>query len=788
MANVYNTIYKGDFCDKQGNDIFIEFKQRMDSSLPVPAIIPIQFAGENDAPVVVTYANKGEYKLEGVNGSSCDVNIKAIGTFELSSLYTADEREWMVVLSGGWVWQGWLIPDACSEPYKSKPYDVSISATDALGTLKDIPFLQADGTKYKGFISDLEVLRQALLKTGLSLPFIVGVNTFEAQMVTTDSPLRQSFINCDRFIDNDGNAFSCHEVIRSVLARYSSRIHQFNGYWQIINVLELSTGVVPAFEYDQGAILVGTTTIGSALTVGGTNRVLSPVGNNSFAKAFSSSTAYYQYGYGANALDNANMDVWTTNPVGLPDNWSVQNGATAHTATRLDQNGNPTNDHYVIIDSSGASGYLYNSAPVLVRAQETTTVSFDVLVPSAPGGAALVFLYLGVLITDGAGNYFTNNNGWQPGFQFYVIRYRSGDFGPNQVGVNFKVNARNSDYDLYFGVQSLQEAGPADYPTSINNVNIVPAVNSDQTKPPVGLFNRQKSLAAQTFSPDPILLLHGDDTNDKRTSQISIGAVPPFTASFSWARAGITETSSLLEIVANTELRLHGKPYRIFEADFIGFGSVDINTLLTIDLLPGNYIFLSGSFDLKRSIPTLRFAETLTADISHTTEVKEDYGTEKDKTGLSVGVPSGVNAPGSGSSAITLGNYPQKDEDATISGDWNFTGTLKQNGSNVLTQANLSALENSLNKSANYTVLPANFGSNGMVTVYVDASAGAVNITLPSVANLMNRTVEVIKIDSTSNPVNVIGTINGSPDDLLPLTYSSARYKSNGVDIYKMIP
>lgn len=753
MPNVYNTIYKGDFCDKAGDDIFIEFKRRMLDTDPAPTIIPIIFAGEGDEPVTINFLNKGEYKLEAVNGSSISINIKAIDSFELSSLYTGDEREWLVVVSGAWNHQGWLIPDSCIEPFESKPYDVSVEATDSLGTLKDVAFLKADGTKYRGFISDLDVLRFALEKTGLSLPFIIGVNTFEAQMVNTNSPLAQSFINCARFIDSDGNAFSCHEVIRSIMARYSSRLFQFNGYWQVVNVLEQSQGVVDAFEYSELGVLIGTTTIGNTITGGGQDREIRPVGSTSFAKAYASSTAYYQYGYGGNTLPNGNMDIWTSKPVGLPDGWVVQNGAVAHTEIRLDQNGNPTTDYYVVIDSSGETGFLGQTDPVLVRAQETTTVTFDLLCPTAPGGASLVFLYLGVLIHDGAGNYFTNNNGWQPGFQFYVIQYRSGDFGERQVSVNFKVNAREADYDLYFGVQSIQGASSGDYPTFINNVQVVPAVNSDQSKPPVGLFNRQKSLAPQTFTPEPVLLLHGDEPNEKRTSQISIGLPPPVNFTESWTRNGITETSSLLEIVANTELRLHSRPYRIFEAEFIGYGIIDINTLLTVDLLVGNYIFLSGTFDLKRSIHTLRFAETLIDDIPHTTEIKEDYGSEKDKNGVSVGVPSGVNAPASGNSNILLSDYAkitdlpekasatetqngtnddkfvtpfkllgwweyQKSEPQTINNVWNFTNRPQFNG------VGLATLNEINNSRAVYDSTVTPYTASGLNAAYPGALEG----------------------------------------------------------------
>lgn len=723
MADVLNTIYQGDFCNKSGEDIIIELKQRMSDVDPVPEIIPIIFAGENNQPAVIEYSDKGDLKSVPIYGCGCTLNIKAIGDFELSSLYTADEREWQIVISGAWKFSGWLIPDSCSEPYASKPYDVSVKGTDAIGTLESVPFLQADGTKYKGFIKDIDVLRFALSKTGLELGFNIGINTFEDSMDTDLCPLSQAYINVDAFIDTDGNAFSCLEVIRSIAERWSAQLRQYDGRWQLINILEKSKGPVNSWNFSSAGIVEASSTIGNTVNAGGITEDLQPVGNVAFAKALASSTAYYRYGYPANQLLNGNMDTWTSKPAGLPDGWITNGAAVAHTEIRLDEDGNPTNDYYIVIDSSGSSGSITNNNGVLVRAQETTTVSFDMLVPTAPGGASLIFLYLGVLIYDGAGNFFTNNNGWQSGFAFYVIQYRSGDFG-GQVSVNFKVNARDSDYTLYFGVQSLQEAGPADYPTSINNVNITPSVTADQTKPPVGLYNRQKSLASQTYTKDPILLLHSDETNAKRTSQISIGLPPPIVPSDKWARAGITESESLLHIIANSELITHSQPYRILEADFIGFGQIDPNTLLSVEFLPGEYIFLSGSFDLKKDVRSLRFAQVLTEDILYTEEIKEDYGTEKDKNGVSVGTPTGVNSPNSGGTSINLTGYALS-SDIPVKADATETATGTDNDKFITP---LTLTNNG--KSASATKLATSRNINGV------AFDGTADITIADATKL----------------------------------------------------
>lgn len=732
MATVYNVIYRGNFCSPDGTDNIIEFKRRMLDTDPVPVVTPIQFAGHDESPVIIEFQDKGEYKLEPINGLSCTVRITAIDSFELRSLYTADEREWQVSVNGLFSFVGWLIPDSCTEPYESKPYNVSVEATDSLGTLEDVPFQQVNGVKYKGFLSDIEILRICLNKTGLSLPFSIGINTFEATMNTLLCPLQQTYRDTARYVDKDGNPFSCQEVLRSILEHWSSRLHQWNGKWQMINLLEKSKGDVKAWQFTTEGTSDSWIMLGNSITAGGIERELQPAEAQVLtAKAFKSSTAYYQYGYPTNELINGDFDIAI--PPAIPDFWTSVNGATGYSETRIDQaTGLPTGDHYLIITSNGdGSGYYFNTSSVSVRANQKVTVSFDLRSDDAflPVGNPR---YLGVVIQDNLGKYYTAENGWQTGFSFYVIAYKSGDFQFTDLRVNFEVSQQPNDYLLNFGVQAIALAGPTQYQTKINNVNVKPETVSSQTAPPLGLFNRQTLTAPQTYKKDPILLLHGDEFNDQRTSRISINTSLTVTPPTTWNRSGITETKSLLHIVANSELRAHQQPYLVFSATFKGYGYIDVNTLLTVDLLESNeFIFLSGSFDLKKGEHTLRFAETLTDEPLYTEELAiEDYGSEKGKQGMSVGQPDTVpTSPGGSYTDLAglakLSDIPVKasatetqsgtNDDkfitpfkllgwwtniktlsATISGLWNFTTRPTFNGNGLITNADLQTFSDSL--------------------------------------------------------------------------------------------
>lgn len=627
MPTLYNTVYRGNFCDdKSGGNVAITFSRRMDSESPIPIPRRIIFAGRNNSPVKVEYKDNGEFKLVAINGSSCQVNIKAIGDFELSSLYTADEKEWRVDITDSFTWSGFLIPDSCNEPYASKPYDVSVRATDGLGTLKDLPFLQSDDTKYKGYMSDKELISEILLKTGLRLPIAIGVNTFESIMDPDICPLSQTYINLAAFYNDDNNPLNCEEVLNSVLARWSVRLHQFNGKWQVINILEKSFGNIDTWEFDSDGNTQPRTVVGNDITAGGFNRALQPTSANcSFAKALAQSLVYYKYGYTSNELVNGDFN--DAMPPALPNDWTPTTTFTGRTYFRTDKKtGFLTTDVVLVISNTGAGDYLINDIPVQIRALEKVNVSFDLAAIDAadfPPGKRRVQ----ILVKDDLGKYFTND-GWTTTSEFYEVVIDYKDF-KNQINITFEVDPQATDYQFEIGLKNVYSYSlSGQYETQINNVKIQPQVSAGLKNPALGVIKKLTLKAPQTFKGDQILLLHGDEYNNQRTSQISVGSATVITPPVSWSRNNFpSENKSLLHIVADSKLRTHAKPYRIFEAEFVGPGYIDINTLLTIDLLEGTYIFLSGRFDLKLGIHQLRFAQVLNDAYEYIEEPDaEDYG------------------------------------------------------------------------------------------------------------------------------------------------------------------
>lgn len=64
----------------------------------------------------------------------------------------------------------------------------------------------------------------------------------------------------------------------------------------------------------------------------------------------------------------------------------------------------------------------------------------------------------------------------------------------------------------------------------------------------------------------------------------------------------------------------------------------------------------------------------------------------------------------------------------------------------------------------------------------VDATAAAVNITLPDPAVNIGKMVAVAKADSSANAVNMIGTVNGVVDPAISVQYTCYMLASNGIE------
>lgn len=202
----------------------------------------------------------------GISGTSLEMVIQADVDGELTSLYTVDNKKFLVELykNSSLIWTGYVLPEKYSEPYVPVPYDVSVTASDGLGILKDIPFtLSGEKTLF-------EVTRFCCNQTGMTLDFIVFSSLVESSMNTGNSMLVQTSLDVSTFQDK-----TCYEVLESILTSLDAFITEANGKWVIARYTDLDK---EGFLYSNAGESSGKVSL-EPRVLGNVHSELYPIGN-----------------------------------------------------------------------------------------------------------------------------------------------------------------------------------------------------------------------------------------------------------------------------------------------------------------------------------------------------------------------------------------------------------------------------------------------------------------------------------------------------------------------------
>jgi len=163
-------------------------------------------------------------------GTSCDLVLECQTDGEFASLYTSNPRQYRVDVFRGstQVWSGFIVTELYAEPDIAPRYDVSVTATDGLGLLKDYDF-PARGLQTVG-----DHLRYLLSQTGLSMV----INCVLSMGPTSGSPATLFdgvSIDLD-YLEGE----SCYDVLSELLATLHMTVTQYKGAWLLIRETDLA--------------------------------------------------------------------------------------------------------------------------------------------------------------------------------------------------------------------------------------------------------------------------------------------------------------------------------------------------------------------------------------------------------------------------------------------------------------------------------------------------------------------------------------------------------------------
>lgn len=192
--------------------------------------------------------------------SELDLQVlkEAVGEFE--DLFTDDDRKFKVEHRVSDIndftgiplyWTGYVVPELHNEPWVFEPFPLDITATDQLGELKNLDFLDRNGNKIKGDQKAIKLIAEILKTTGLELNIRCGLNIFAAEMTTaiTDDPLDQAYIDTRIFLDDKDSPLKCEEVIDRILTPFRAQLCQAQGYWWLRRLSD-AVGTFAYREFD----------------------------------------------------------------------------------------------------------------------------------------------------------------------------------------------------------------------------------------------------------------------------------------------------------------------------------------------------------------------------------------------------------------------------------------------------------------------------------------------------------------------------------------------------------
>lgn len=211
--------------------------------------------GVSEQAAMLAYdANTTDDPFSELINSTLTINIYDANQIDVNELRHAQDTDFTVSLlrNGNVYWTGFLITDGISQPLQSKPYALSLQATDGLSMLTDIPYTHKD---LPGGRTPINYIRQILFnKLGIILP-IRWTNNLQCTAFPnidvmagsvkwgSDGQAFTSF-QSGQSGDEPGPAYDCGYILSAILMSMQSRIHQSNGKWIIRRINEICAGIV----------------------------------------------------------------------------------------------------------------------------------------------------------------------------------------------------------------------------------------------------------------------------------------------------------------------------------------------------------------------------------------------------------------------------------------------------------------------------------------------------------------------------------------------------------------
>lgn len=199
---------------------------------------------------IKSYKNDTDDKYGSIRASSLDITFLYEGSFDIAVFSTATERQFKVdVLYDGIVdFQGWLLSDQVTEPYLDAPYDVQLTATDGLASLKGQEFGGLNDERLFGITSVLNCFKYIFNNLGYDYGETTLISSLKAvQASSLVDQWGKLSVWAEMFYDSEGTPVDCYTALQKILGNHLV-CYQHKGSFVLVHQNDLVLDVVSPYS------------------------------------------------------------------------------------------------------------------------------------------------------------------------------------------------------------------------------------------------------------------------------------------------------------------------------------------------------------------------------------------------------------------------------------------------------------------------------------------------------------------------------------------------------------
>jgi hypothetical protein len=561
--------------------------------------------------------------LEPIRGTGLELSLEANPDLTFDEFLINDEFTYKTELlkNGNLIFKGYIKPDGVQQSYVNDEWLINVESVDGLGLLKDLSFVQDNGTQFTGKMSMYDIIKGCLDRTRLEMDINTSIN-IEYVGYTGSNILKDVFLDASRFIkdSNDTVIINCNEVLTSVLNLFSGVITQQDGQWWIYRPNDLVLNGFTTF-INQTTDAVFTKNLNAVLGSQIDNYYPHHCNNNQQIEVKGAISAYrinYEYGFVTGVLENPNLihnadleyENWIVNP-SLPSNillYDPNDNAGVLMRPGL----------YTIPGPSITLVKVIESEPL--AALESSLLKFNINVRTKYRTQTFYFR-----IETSDGYYLKKNGAWTNTLS--NISFNCGKLNASEYFTNVEINAQELPTDSDITITIFRPITFQDfsfYPSGIAEVLKVSV--SDVTisnSGVVGEFHTvTRFLPPSSITKENQTVFNGDGD---RTLIGSIYKEDLETTTTQWTRVGKSESLPILGISAMDDLRIQSSPVQIFSGDVLG--EIPYMSVVTINKITGIFMPIEWAYTPKTNVLNLKLMQFYNLDLGDIVyEISPDYG------------------------------------------------------------------------------------------------------------------------------------------------------------------